>query len=76
MVVLNSETKVSSASTDSNQDLLDQLAVEFRDSASDLLSGADDILSAARDGAEISAGDRGSLYRVGHSMKGLAASFG
>jgi CheY-like chemotaxis protein/HPt (histidine-containing phosphotransfer) domain-containing protein len=76
MVVLNSETKVSSASTDSNQDLLDQLAVEFRDSASDLLSGADDILSAARDGAEISAADRDSLYRVGHSMKGLAASFG
>lgn len=61
---------------DGNQELIDQLALEFRDSATDLLSGADDILSAARDGAEISSADRDTLYRVGHSMKGLAASFG
>ena len=76
MVVLNSETKVSSASKDSNQELLDQLAIEFRDSATDLLSGAEDILAAAQSNGGFEPDDRDRLYRVAHSLKGIAASCG
>lgn len=61
---------------DHNQELLQQLEVEFRDSASDLLTRADDILDAGRGTGTLSAEDRDSLYRVAHSLKGIAASCG
>lgn len=69
-------TATDNQGTEHNQVFIQQLEVEFRDSASDLLAGADEILAEARDGAEITAEERDSLYRVAHSMKGLAASFG
>ena len=53
-----------------------QLEVEFRDAASDLLSQVDDILENGRNGGEIAGDSRDSIYRAGHSLKGLAASFG
>lgn len=64
------------ADQDYNQELIQQLEVEFRDSASDLLSKADDILTAGRAAGELLPDDRGSLYRVAHSLKGIAASCG
>ena len=59
-----------------NNELIQQLEVEFRDSASDLLAKADDILDAGREAGEIASDDRASLYRVAHSLKGIAASCG
>ncbi len=59
-----------------NQEFFLQLEVEFRDSAMDLLSQADDILVAGREADEIAPEFRDALYRIGHSVKGLAASFG
>jgi HPt (histidine-containing phosphotransfer) domain-containing protein len=59
-----------------NNELIQQLEVEFRDSASDLLAKADDILDAGREAGEITSDDRASLYRVAHSLKGIAASCG
>lgn len=78
MVVLNSPTGTSARAKDNdgNQELVDQLAVEFRDNATDLLAGADEILASAKDCGELSAEDRDSLYRVAHSLKGMAASCG
>ena len=78
MVVVNSGaiSSIGAKDRDGNHELIDQLALEFRDSATDLLSGADEILAGARDGNEITAADRDTLYRVGHSLKGLAAGFG
>ena len=78
MVVINTGAMASTGArdTDGNQYLIDQLALEYRDGATDLLAGADDILTAARDGAEISPADRDTLYRAAHNLKGLAASFG
>jgi len=77
MVVLNSNTAVSSGSgaMDKQQELIQQLALEYRDSASDLLSGVEDILAAGHESGELSTEDRDSIYRVAHSLKGLAASF-
>jgi CheY-like chemotaxis protein/HPt (histidine-containing phosphotransfer) domain-containing protein len=78
MVVVNSGamSSIDAGTGDGNNVLIDQLALEFRDSATDLLAGADEILANARDGAELTSADRDTLYRVGHSLKGLAASFG
>lgn len=76
MVVLNSPTGTSAGAKDSTQDLVDQLAIEFRDNATDLLAGADEILSAGHENGEVSQEGRHSLYRVAHSLKGMAASFG
>jgi HPt (histidine-containing phosphotransfer) domain-containing protein len=59
-----------------NNELIQQLEVEFRDSASDLLAKADDILDAGREAGEITPEDRDALYRVAHSLKGIAASCG
>jgi CheY-like chemotaxis protein/HPt (histidine-containing phosphotransfer) domain-containing protein len=78
MVVLNTGAMASAGpkDRDSNQELIDQLALEFRDTAVDLLGGADDVLSAGRDAGTLSQEDRDSLYRVAHSLKGIAASCG
>jgi HPt (histidine-containing phosphotransfer) domain-containing protein len=78
MVVLNSSKAMSpgSSASDKQQDLIQQLATEFRDSASDLLEKADDILEEGRAAGEITSDGRDSLYRVAHSLKGIAASCG
>ena len=64
------------AGADNGNELIQQLEVEFRDSASDLLEKADVILEAGREAGTISSDDRDSLYRVAHSLKGIAASCG
>lgn len=61
---------------DRNQEFFQQLEVEFRDSASDLLERADQRLSAARDAGHLSLDDRDAIYRIAHSVKGLAAGIG
>ncbi|MGB0632288.1 MAG: Hpt domain-containing protein [Alphaproteobacteria bacterium] len=61
---------------DKNDEFVQQLEVEFRDSASDLLSQADTLLDAGRNAGEVVRDDRDSIYRIAHSLKGLAASFG
>ena len=53
-----------------------QLEVEFRDSASDLLAQAEALLEDGRAAGEISGDERDSIYRMAHSLKGLAASCG
>ena len=64
------------AGAENGNELIHQLEVEFRDSASDLLEKADDILDAGREAGKITSDDRDSLYRVAHSLKGIAASCG
>ena len=59
-----------------NQDFLQQLEVEFRDSASDMLERADDLVVGARDAGGMPGVDRDTIYRIAHSLKGLAASCG
>jgi CheY-like chemotaxis protein len=61
---------------DRNQEFIQQLEVEFRDSASDLLERAEDLLTRGRETGVIAADQRDALYRVAHSLKGLAASIG
>jgi CheY-like chemotaxis protein/HPt (histidine-containing phosphotransfer) domain-containing protein len=68
-------TGTESAGADQNE-FMQQLEVEFRDSASDLLSQVDTVLDAGRDAGNIPADQRDSIYRIAHSMKGLAAGFG
>ena len=62
--------------SDKNVEFAQQLEVEFRDSALDLLSQADALLDAGRNDGENGNEDRDSIYRIAHSLKGLAASFG
>ena len=78
MVVLSAGAGASGGpkGADGNQDLIDQLALEFRDTASDLLAGADEILEAGRENGALSGRDRDALYRVAHNLKGVAASCG
>lgn len=59
-----------------NQEFLQQLEIEFRDSASDMLERAEGLLRAAGDGGGMSREDRDTVYRIAHSLKGLAASCG
>ncbi|MEX2453967.1 MAG: Hpt domain-containing protein [Rhodospirillaceae bacterium] len=61
---------------DRNQEFFQQLEVEFRDSATDLLERADDLLSRCRETGTMSGADRDAMYRVAHSLKGLAAGIG
>ena len=53
-----------------------QLEVEFRDSASDLLAQAEAILEDGRSEGVLGNKERESIYRIAHSLKGLAASCG
>ena len=53
-----------------------QLEVEFRDSASDLLAQAEAILEDGRSEGVLGNKERDSIYRIAHSLKGLAASCG
>ena len=69
-------TAPESTGSENNDEFMQQLEVEFRDSASDLLSQADGLLEAGRDSGELPAADRDSIYRMAHSLKGLAASLG
>lgn len=66
----------SEQSQDHNQEFIQQLEVEFRDEATDLLSQVDKLIGEGRDTGVISAKDRDTIYRIAHSLKGLAASFG
>ncbi|MDA1323729.1 MAG: Hpt domain-containing protein [Proteobacteria bacterium] len=61
---------------DHNQDFAQQLEIEFRDSAVDLLEQAERIVAAGFDSGSLSTGGRDSIYRVAHTIKGLAASCG
>ena len=61
---------------DRNQEFIQQLEVEFRDSASDLLERADEQLKRCRVEGKLGSDERDALYRVAHSLKGLAASIG
>jgi len=53
-----------------------QLEVEFRDSASDLLAQAEAILEDGRSEGVLGTKERESIDRIAHSLKGLAASCG
>ncbi len=61
---------------DHGQDFSQQLEVEFRDSASDLLEKADGIVARGREAGSLSSDDRDAIYRIAHTLKGLAASCG
>ena len=63
-------------SPDRTQEFMQQLEIEFRDSATDLLRQADVSIEAARLAGSMSSEDRDAVYRIAHSLKGLIASFG
>jgi HPt (histidine-containing phosphotransfer) domain-containing protein/CheY-like chemotaxis protein len=58
------------------QDFSLQLEVEFRDSAADLLEKADRTVARGRETGGLSSDDRDSIYRIAHTLKGLAESCG
>ena len=65
-----------SADSDKNDEFVQQLGVEFRDFASDLLSKAEALLEAGRNANRLGGAISDSVYRKAHCLKGPAASCG